>query len=93
MEFTFDINILFGTLISILLSAVAYFIKQLHADFRKVEKDVMEVKATTNLIKSEFKSGFDLLNQKVQFLEKRVENIELLTFKNYEHEPERIKHH
>ena len=93
MNLSFDISIFFGSLISLLLSAVAYFIKQLHADFRKVEKDVMEVKATTNLIKTEFKSGFDLLNQKVQFLEKRVENIELLTFKNYEHEPERIKHH
>ena len=93
MNFNFDISIFFGSLISLLLSAVAYFIKQLHADFRKVEKDVMEVKATTNLIKTEFKSGFDLLNQKVQFLEKRVENIESLTFKNYEHESERIKHH
>lgn len=93
MSFNFDISIFFGSLISLLLSAVAYFIKQLHADFRKVEKDVMEVKATTNLIKTEFKSGFDLLNQKVQFLEKRVENLETLTFKNYEHESERIKHH
>ena len=93
MNLSFDISIFFGSLISLLLSAVAYFIKQLHADFRKVEKDVMEVKATTNLIKTEFKSGFDLLNQKVQFLEKRVENLESLTFKNYEHESERIKHH
>lgn len=93
MNFTFDISLLFGSFISLLLSAVAYFIKQLHSDFRKMEKNLMEVKATTNLIKTEFKSGFDLLNQKVQFLEKRIENIESFTLKNYEHEPERVKHH
>jgi hypothetical protein len=71
-----DLLTIFGGLITFLLSIVAYFIRQLHSDFRRVEKDLTEVKTTTSLIKSEFKSGYDLLNQKVEFLEKRLENVE-----------------
>jgi hypothetical protein len=62
-----------GGIVSLLLSIIAYFIKQLHTDFRKVEMDVSEVKMTTQLIKTEFKSGNELLNQRVGFIEKRIE--------------------
>ena len=84
-----NINIiatLFGTLITLLLSIVAYFIKQLHTDFKRMEKDLVEVKTMALIIKTEFKSGNDLLNQKVEFLEKRVSKIELTLFKNQDHE-------
>jgi len=77
---------LFGTLITILLSVVAYFIKQLHTDFKSMEKDLIEVKTMALIIKTEFKSGNDLLNQKVEYLEKRVNNIELTIFKNIVYE-------
>ena len=80
-----NINIiatLFGTLITLLLSIVAYFIKQLHTDFKSMEKDLVEVKTMALIIKTEFKSGNDLLNQKVEYLEKRVNNIELTILKN-----------
>lgn len=86
MEQVNEINLLFGTIISLLLSVVAYFIKQLHSDFQKMEKDLMEVKLTTQLIKTEFKSNYDLLNQKVEFLDKRITDIETRTFKNNGHE-------
>ena len=84
-----NINIiatLFGTLITLLLSIVAYFIKQLHTDFKSMEKDLVEVKTMALIIKTEFKSGDDLLNQKVEFLEKRVSKIELTLFKNQDYE-------
>ena len=84
-----NINIiatLFGTLITLLLSIVAYFIKQLHTDFKSMEKDLVEVKTMALIIKTEFKSGNDLLNQKVEFFEKRVSKIELTLFKNQDHE-------
>ena len=77
---------LFGSLISILLSVVAYFIKQLHTDFKRMEKDLVEVKTMALIIKTEFKSGNDLLNQKVEYLEKRVNNIELSILKNQDNE-------
>ena len=84
-----NINIiatLFGTLITLLLSIVAYFIKQLHTDFKSMEKDWVEVKTMALIIKTEFKSGNDLLNQKVEYLEKRVNNIELTILKNQDYE-------
>lgn len=81
METVNEINIVFGTIISLLLSVVAYFIRQLHSDFRKMEKDIVEVKTTTQLIKTEFKSSHDLLNQRVSYLEKRMDVIEFLNNK------------
>ena len=44
MENINAIAALFGTLITLLLSVVAYFIKHLHTDFKSVEKDLIEVK-------------------------------------------------
>ena len=86
MENMNNITVLFGTLITLLLSVVAYFIKQLHTDFKSMEKDLIEVKTMALIIKTEFKSGNDLLNQKVEYLEKRVSNIELTIIKNQEYE-------
>ncbi|ESU19487.1 hypothetical protein FEDK69T_31590 [Flavobacterium enshiense DK69] len=86
MENVNNLTVLFGTLISLLLSVVAYFIKQLHTDFKRMEKDLVEVKTMALIIKSEFKSGNDLLNQKVEYLEKRVQTIELSLLKNQDHE-------
>ncbi len=86
MENINAIAALFGTLITLLLSVVAYFIKQLHTDFKSVEKDLIEVKTMVLIIKTEFKSGNDLLNQKVEYIEKRVHNLELSIFKNQDYE-------
>ncbi|WP_348825646.1 hypothetical protein [Flavobacterium aestuarii] len=86
MENINNITVLFGTIITLLLSVVAYFIKQLHSDFKSMEKDLIEVKTMALVIKTEFKSGNDLLNQKVEYLEKRVHNIELTILKNQDHE-------
>ena len=86
MEQAPQLMVLFGSLISLLLSVVAYFIKQLHTDFKRMEKDLVEVKTRALLIKTEFKSSSDLLNQKVDYLEHRVQKLELNIFKNHEHE-------
>ena len=86
MENMNNITVLFGTLITLLLSVVACFIKQLHTDFKSMEKDLVEVKTMALIIKTEFKSGNDLLNQKVEYLEKRVHNIELTILKNQDYE-------
>ena len=86
MENMNNITVLFGTLITLLLSVVAYFIKQLHTDFKSMEKDLVEVKTMALIIKTEFKSGNDLLNQKVEYLEKRVQIIELTILKSQDYE-------
>lgn len=86
MENVNNLTVLFGSLISVLLSVVAYFIKQLHTDFKRMEKDLIEVKTMALIIKTEFKSGNDLLNQKVEYLEKRLNNLELLIFNTHDYE-------
>ena len=86
METAINLNIVFGSIISLLLSIVAYFIKQLHTDFIRMEKDLTEVKTMAILIKTEFKSSNDLLNQKVDYLEKRIQNIELNILKHSNNE-------
>ena len=86
MENINNITVLFGSIISVLLSVVAYFIKQLHTDFKRMEKDLVEVKTMALIIKTEFKSGNDLLNQKVEYLEKRVQTLEISILKNLDHE-------
>jgi len=84
MEMMLKPEIFFGSLLSLLLGAVAYFLKQLHSDFKRVEKDVAEVKTTMAIIKTEFKGINDLMNQKIEFLEKRINHFESLFFKQSE---------
>ena len=78
---------LFGIIITLLLSVVAFFVKQLHRDFKRVEKDVIEVKTTTSLIKAEFKGINDLMNQKIEFLEKRLNHVETFVYKSQREKP------
>lgn len=86
MENAITLNIAFGSLISMLLAIVAYFIKQLHSDFKKMEKDLTEVKTMALLIKTEFKNSYDLLNHKVDYLEHRVNNLEKIILKQFNNE-------
>ena len=89
MQTEITLNVLFGSVSSVLLAIVAYFIRQLHSDFKSMEKDISEVKTMALLIKTEFKNSYDLLNQKVDFLEKRVSKLEFNQLKNQEHETEK----
>jgi hypothetical protein len=89
MQTEITLNVLFGSVSSVLLAIVAYFIRQLHSDFKSMEKDISEVKTMALLIKTEFKNSYDLLNQKVDFLEKRVSKLEFNQLKNQDHETEK----
>ena len=82
MENELVLNVLFGSVSSLLLAVVAYFIKQLHTDFKKMEKDITKVKTMALLIKTEFKNSYDLLSQRVEYLESRITTLEMLNLKN-----------
>ena len=86
METINNLTVLFGSLISVLLSVVAYFIKQLHTDFKRMKKDLVEVKTMALIIKTEFKSDSELMNQKLTYLEQRLQLLEFQTLKNQDHE-------
>lgn len=89
MQNEITVSVFFGFISSVLLAVVAYFIRQLHSDFKSMEKDISEVKTMALLIKTEFKNSYDLLNQKVDFLEQRVSKLELNNIKNQDHETEK----
>ena len=86
MQTEITLNVLFGSVSSVLLAIVAYFIRQLHSDFKSMEKDMSEVKTMALVIKTEFKNSYDLLNQKVEYLEQRINKIELNQIKNQDNE-------
>jgi hypothetical protein len=75
-----DLTWFFGIVISILLSLVVYFVRLLHVDFRRMQKDLAEVKTTTSLIKSEFKGGLELINLRVGQLEVKMKQFESFFF-------------
>ena len=79
-------SVFFGFISSVLLAVVAYFIRQLHSDFKKMELDLNEVKTMALIIKTEFKNSYDLMNQKVEYLEQRINKLELNQIKNTENE-------
>lgn len=80
------LNVLFGAVSSVLLAIVAYFIKQLHTDFKSMEINMNEVKTMAIIIKTEFKNSYDLLSQRVEYLEQRINKIELNRIKEKDHE-------
>lgn len=60
-------------LVTLLLSMIAYFIKQLHSDFRRVVKEMEELKSSSKLIHSETRSANELLKQRMDFFEFRLD--------------------
>ena len=79
-------SVFFDFISSVLMAVVAYFIRQLHSDFKKMELDLNEVKTMALIIKTEFKNSYDLMNQKVEYLEQRINKLELNQIKNTENE-------
>ena len=86
MQNEITVSVFFGFISSVLLAVVAYFIRQLHTDFKSMEKDMTEVKTMALTIKTEFKNSQDLLNQKVEYLEQRINKIELNQLKHSDNE-------
>ena len=80
------LSVLFGFISSVLLGIVAYFIKQLHTDFKSMERDMSEVKTMALIIKTEFKTSYDILNKKVEYLEQRINKLEINEIRNHDHE-------
>ena len=86
MQNEITVSVFFPFISSVLLAVVAYFIRQLHSDFKKMELDLNEVKTMALIIKTEFKNSYDLMNQKVEYLEQRINKLELNHIKLTENE-------
>ena len=88
MNASADLTWMFSMVISILLSLVIYFVRLLHMDFRRMQKDIAEVKTTTQLIKSEFKGGLELINQRVGQLEAKMKQFETIFYNSIHYDKE-----
>jgi cell division protein FtsB len=74
------LEIILSGVLSVMVGLVAYFLKQLVSDFKKVESDLTQVKNTTEIIRTESKGMNDLIHQRIDFLERRVNRLENQTF-------------
>ena len=61
MSDTFLLLTLTGAIISILLSVIAYFLKFLFQDFRKLQEDFLEIKARQESLRAEIDSISEVL--------------------------------
>ena len=64
------------TLLSVVIGAVAFLIRQLIIYLKKVSNDIADLKNTITLIKSEYKGSSSLLNDKFDYLNGRVNRLE-----------------
>ncbi|WP_332031327.1 hypothetical protein [Kaistella sp.] len=86
MESELTLSVMFGFISSVLLGIVAYFIKQLHTDFKSMERDMSEVKTMALIIKTEFRTSYDIMTKKLEYLEQRISKLEINESKKQDHE-------
>ncbi|RKD12499.1 hypothetical protein BCY91_12710 [Pelobium manganitolerans] len=72
-----------GSLVaSFLLGLIAYFIKQLHKDFKKVVQDLDEMRSANAIRYAETQAAHKLLNQRLDFMEWRLDMMAPLSKSN-----------
>jgi predicted Holliday junction resolvase-like endonuclease len=86
MELTFNFSVVMGTLVSVMLSIIAWFIRELHQDFRSMQKEVSSLQHTANSIQLESRSGSELIKLQMGFLEWRMKEYEKIHGKNFKQE-------
>ena len=68
MSDTFLLLTLTGAIISVLLSVIAYFLKFLFQDFRKLQEDFLEIKARQESLRAEI----DRISEVLLLLKKQL---------------------
>lgn len=68
---------LLSILFTLLLTMNAYFIKSLHYDFKRVVKELSDLKNSSALMHSETRSANEILKQRMEFFEWRLNGKEM----------------
>lgn len=76
MAYDFNITLFIGTLLSFMLSVIAWFIRQLHQDFKNMQKEVSVLQHTANAIQLETRSSHEIIELKIGFLKWRIDEFE-----------------
>jgi hypothetical protein len=69
---TMIVNVIISYVFTCLLSIIAYFLKQLHSDFKKVSKELELVKNNVVVNQTQIDGCQQLINQKINFIEQRM---------------------
>nr|MBC7614382.1 hypothetical protein [Pseudopedobacter sp.] len=72
MDLSINLSVIIGFLLSVMLSIIAWFIRQLHQDFRRVQEQVNLLQQTAKVIQSESRSAYELLKLRISFLDWRI---------------------
>ena len=67
MDNPMALNMVFGSIISVLLTIVAFFIKQLHSDFKRMEKAEVLNAVKVSVVNEELTAKFTTELKDVQF--------------------------
>ena len=86
MQVDINISIVLGSILSVLFSLIAFFVRALHADFRKMELNLSEIKIDLEVIKANTASESSRSHERFSVQERRIEQLEnhLLKHKEYE---------
>jgi len=75
-ELNLNMGWILSSFISLLLSIIVFFIRQLYNEFRKMELSVAEIKITTEVIKANMSSESLRIGERINLLEKRTDQLE-----------------
>ncbi|WP_207532962.1 hypothetical protein [Desertivirga arenae] len=84
MESIFNSNLILGAILSLLFSVIAFFVRQLHSDFRRVEQNLSEIITSTEVIKANMNAESVRIFERINFHEKRLEQLEVYLLKHFE---------
>lgn len=88
MDLSINLSVIIGFLLSVMLSIIAWFIRQLHQDFRRVQEQVNLLQQTAKVIQTESRSAYELLKLRIGFLDWRIggqtSNVEQFKAEDYE---------
>jgi hypothetical protein len=88
MDLSINLSVIIGFLLSVMLSIIAWFIRQLHQDFRRVQEQVNLLQQTAKVIQVESRSAYELLKLRISFLDWRIggqaSNVEQFKEEDYE---------
>ncbi|WP_207536160.1 hypothetical protein [Desertivirga arenae] len=86
MENLANSSLILGSILSLIFSVIAFFVRQLHSDFKKVEQNLFEIKTSTELIKANMHNENRRIFERINFHEKRLEQLELYLLNSFETE-------
>ena len=75
-ELNLNMGLILSSIISLLFSIIAFFIRQLYQEFRKVELTVSEIRTSTEVIKVNIESESTRTRERMKLQEKRMEQLE-----------------